>query len=501
MFSDEALAKVKRLATVLMNSDDAHFLGKSAASDNPTIGPYTYKTCQGSRWPCTCRYTFAGNTKHKFHQYGKAEDADFAVTRWDGNALAGLTELMEAVEEGIQNRIPNFVTERSKVMHDSFPSYVVMNSYVQNTSIGEHHDAADLFDAVRNQAVILSLNIQGDGVLFFKLQGREQGTTLTAALQHFQSKTSCNRPGHMHKWGMVTPVFVPENSLLVMGGWCQSVLLHGSLDHASILNPSSNDAAKEAFTVGENTPVTIREQMQRHANAVRARYVDSRRHPTADQPRTVCTLRYVVIHDEGCMLGSPMSQLISRAISNANEASAMLADAAMRRRTSAMDAAKALAQRDRRPPDAVQPEVVPRPEVPRPEVPGAVPRPGVPEARRPDMWEDAIKADMWDQLSPCLCSWADEWAEQCNPLDSALDMATVKKMWDALNTRIGAMIHIAEKLDLKDRTNALQGKLSRQASIMEARIAARLALKRACFQPADTAMPDFAVNRAHCSFA
>jgi alkylated DNA repair dioxygenase AlkB len=79
---------------------------------------------------------------------------------------------MSVVETGIRKR---FGRRRAwSRVDDASPKYVVMNIYVGNASIGEHHDGAPLFDVVRNTAVILSLNIQCDGVLFFKLQGSEQ---------------------------------------------------------------------------------------------------------------------------------------------------------------------------------------------------------------------------------------------------------------------------------------------------------------------------------------
>jgi len=170
-------------------------------------------------------------------------------------------------------------------------------------------------------------------------------------------------------------------------------------------------------------------------------------------------------------------------------------------------------------PGAVPGPAVPRPEEPRPAVPGAVPGPEArpaeprpvpgavpdPEVPRPaaplSQSPDAKRAAMWERLTPCLCSWADEWADQCNPLDNTLDMPAVTAMWDTLNARIAEVIRIADELDLpKDMTSALEGKLSRQASIMDARIAARLSLKRACFQPVDKAraMPNVAVHRARC---
>ena len=48
------------------------------------------------------------------------------------------------------------------------PDNVVMSQYhyPHNIVIGEHHDADPIFDAVRNEDGILSLNTQGDGLFF-----------------------------------------------------------------------------------------------------------------------------------------------------------------------------------------------------------------------------------------------------------------------------------------------------------------------------------------------
>jgi alkylated DNA repair dioxygenase AlkB len=85
---------------------------------------------------------------------------------------------MKIVETGIRERLgENNVRSSSCDDEDALPEHVVINSYVGNASIAQHHDGDAVFDAVYNQAVIFSLNIQRDGVLFFKLQGNKQGHT------------------------------------------------------------------------------------------------------------------------------------------------------------------------------------------------------------------------------------------------------------------------------------------------------------------------------------
>ena len=84
------------------------------------------------------------------------------------------------------------------------PNYVVMNQYqAPHVCIGEHHDAAELFDAVSRPAVILSFNVQSDGILYFKLQ--HDGPVAKKLAQI----TQCNRHTDIRNWGYCHPVFVP----------------------------------------------------------------------------------------------------------------------------------------------------------------------------------------------------------------------------------------------------------------------------------------------------
>ena len=181
--------------------------------------------------------------------------------------------------------------------HTALPEHIAINSCVRNTTtIAQPHDGGAMFDAVNNQAVILfHLNIPRDGVLFFKLEGGELGKPHTEALQYFLTKTD----GWCHSTKLIAPTFLPENSLLVMGGWCQAVLLHGSIDHASLMSSDVHNAAwREAFTVDDYYPVyPLNAKMKAHADEVLKRYQQSKKHPTADRPRTVCTCRYVVVHN------------------------------------------------------------------------------------------------------------------------------------------------------------------------------------------------------------
>jgi hypothetical protein len=221
VFCEQELASILALAAEVMASDDAN------------MTPYSYKTCQASRYPCSCQYKFAGIMQDRFQYYAS-----------DGKNIPKLESLMKIMETGIRERL-GLKNERGTYYDTALPEHMVINSCVGNpTSIAEPHDRGAMFDAINNQAVIFSLNIQRDGVLFFKLQGNEKGKPHTEALKYFLTKTDLKK--------LTTPTFVPENSLLVMGGWCQAVLLHGSIDHASLISSDVHHYTwREAFTVDD----------------------------------------------------------------------------------------------------------------------------------------------------------------------------------------------------------------------------------------------------------
>jgi hypothetical protein len=263
-------------------------------------------------------------------------------------------------------------------------------------------------NAVNNRAVILSLNIQCDGVLFFKLQGTESSSTATPALRYFWKKTVYERPKAMHKWGLITPTLVPENSLLVMGGWCQAVLLHGSIDHKSMTNSSvANYEWNEAFTVGDSSPCP--EEMKKRADKVIEVYQKSTKRPTTDRPRTVCTCRYVVVHTSVCSeTGCLPPDFIVVAADPIEQTE--------RRKKSAIEAVSSVHRR--RSTESTRHE----PLVP----PGAVLGS---EGRVDDDVVTAADDDAWDLFSPYLWQLS---KLRCKPLDSAVEMDVVTTIWNTL---------------------------------------------------------------------
>jgi len=57
VFCEQELASILALAAEVMASDDAN------------MTPYSCKTCQASRYPCSCQYKFASIMQDSFQYY------------------------------------------------------------------------------------------------------------------------------------------------------------------------------------------------------------------------------------------------------------------------------------------------------------------------------------------------------------------------------------------------------------------------------------------------
>ncbi|MFM6390885.1 MAG: hypothetical protein ACKPFH_00090 [Dolichospermum sp.] len=125
----------------------------------------------------------------------------------DTEMIPELSELMTNMEAGLRQRMRGTFLLKgtsSPVPGMDLPNYMVMNQYqAPHVCIGEHHDAAELFDAVSSPDVILSFNVQSDGILYFKLQ--HEGP-VAKKLAHI---TLCNKPKDIRNWGYCHPVFRP----------------------------------------------------------------------------------------------------------------------------------------------------------------------------------------------------------------------------------------------------------------------------------------------------
>ena len=171
VFEPEQLQHMQDLCNALLNGPLAKQLGNKHKKNSRN---YAYLTLQASQWPCACQYLFPGVETHTIYQYGKPTLRDkLSRSGLDTEMIPELSELMINMEESLRRRMRGtfLLKGTSPVPGMDIPNYVVMNQYqAPHVCIGEHHDAAELFDAVSRPAVILSFNVQSDGILYFKLQ-------------------------------------------------------------------------------------------------------------------------------------------------------------------------------------------------------------------------------------------------------------------------------------------------------------------------------------------
>ncbi len=300
VFAPEHIQHMQDMCNALLNGPLAKRLGnKKKGSRN-----YVYLTLQASQWPCACQYLFPGIETHTIYQYGKPTLRDkLSRSGLDTEMIPELSELMTNMEAGLRQRMRGTFLLKgtsSPVPGMDLPNYVVMHQYqAPHVCIGEHHDAAELFDAVSSPAVILSFNVQSDGILYFKLQHEGPVAKKLALI------TQCNKPRDIRNWGYCHPVFVPANSVVVMGGWCQAALLHGTLSHSEITKFPACEQGSDADTVlryPENR-FPGAQLLQDRAFALVAKYKE--RNPGPEYvPRTVVTWRYVRVHSSHCMLSA-----------------------------------------------------------------------------------------------------------------------------------------------------------------------------------------------------
>ena len=222
VFDATTLDFIQEQACILAQSSTEK-LGKPGS---PLDKPFQYKTWNGSRFPCRCEYRFAGiKGSHTFYQYG---------TRNTASSLPGVKA--SAQIDNVADAVDTVFLEKFSLNEWDLPDYVVMNEY-QTTmnSIGDHTDAAEVFDALVNEAVIFSINIQRDGI--FVVQPMDKGTRAehtNIAPNWLSDRSQCTKPSQFKKWGLVLPRYVPENSMVVMGGHFQSQMVHGTMSHNDI---------------------------------------------------------------------------------------------------------------------------------------------------------------------------------------------------------------------------------------------------------------------------
>ena len=117
----------------------------------------------------------------------------------------------------------------------NFQDYIVANLYPgPGKHIGEHTDCNNLWGDVDGENVILSYAVTGSGVFVcrpVKASGEIKRTNL---YDHLCSRfnTTKNFLGKVLERRLGTAVYQPPNSLLVMGGFFQSQMMHGTVSHS-----------------------------------------------------------------------------------------------------------------------------------------------------------------------------------------------------------------------------------------------------------------------------
>ena len=144
--------------------------------------------------------------------------------------------------------VDNTMTHRFQLKRFDLPNYVIVNEYqTAENSIGYHSDADPIFDAMKSEAVIFSFNSHRSGMFAFQPMSTGERSAFEGQLAEpwLMERTQCNKPAHMKKWGHIVIRYVPENSMVIMGGHFQSQMVHASLSHNDILNPASAGGVPE----------------------------------------------------------------------------------------------------------------------------------------------------------------------------------------------------------------------------------------------------------------
>lgn len=117
--------------------------------------------------------------------------------------------------------------------HVNFQDYVVGNLYPGAAfHIGDHSDKDELWGSTSGENVILTYSLNGSGVFFAKPDtgtDRSLGNLMDGLWD--VGVTSKNPLTKAINLNLTTLVLQPPNALLVMGGFFQGQMTHGTLSH------------------------------------------------------------------------------------------------------------------------------------------------------------------------------------------------------------------------------------------------------------------------------
>jgi len=182
---------------------------------------FGHKVLQVSAWPCTCRYLYSGLGDHNVFQHGHIPqtvanvDSPSAGTGPPGDIGMRINTLLEGLGGDLLD-----VLGRSREDRGILPEYVVATEF-QNPSqcMGEQSDSESLFGGMDHEAVSFSFNISRDGIFCIK------PSSCDTEFGRFVGMT----PETQQDW--VLPVYAPENSVIIMGGWTHRHCLHYTVSH------------------------------------------------------------------------------------------------------------------------------------------------------------------------------------------------------------------------------------------------------------------------------
>ena len=229
---------------------------------------YSYKTLQASKWPCTCRYVYGGvTTKYGFLQYGHRTHSTFTAGDLPtagtlgspGQAGNWVNTLINALGDKLLTALV-----RKPGSADVLPDYVVANEYQDSSKcIGYHSDSDPLFGTADSETVIFSFNLSRDGIFCLKPGSTDNEFAKFVGM------------GKRNKDDWLLPVYAPENSVIIMGGWCQVCTEHCTLAHNSVVDGSAPELQGQ---LGQQ---------------VRTEYMDAGRYCLEGSPRQAWNLKCV----------------------------------------------------------------------------------------------------------------------------------------------------------------------------------------------------------------
>ena len=197
-----------------------------------------YRTLAAAKHPCSCRYEYAGfkaTREAGYRVWGDENDTD--------------PEMREANQ--LFRRLTAPFRDRLGIDELRLPDLVLGNMYAEETEhIGEHSDSHPLFDSGNGPTLIISINLQADGIFYGKffrapnVDGAPTSSELQEHKTHFKNALAREAGGDSWHWSqkmnnadiegplhtsLTVPVAAEENSVIFMSGEFQTLMMHGTV--------------------------------------------------------------------------------------------------------------------------------------------------------------------------------------------------------------------------------------------------------------------------------